>query len=428
MALPAESLIAHTLRKMKASMAEKARREEGRIRSGLLFTGNVHDAVPRRLLLDTRLSPLDKTAWMMIRLHALSNEGAVFPTYDELQLQLASPGSGKASRETVSRVLTMLRLTGWLSLCKRVRDEKGRIRGNIYALHDEPLGCCDAEKFDPRYLDMVLDSACKNRNKTIRYTAREVLSDIKNEPGMRHYHSHITLFESRMGAAQTPSQMAARQRVNPAVNGRAAKSGSESAQPPVCASVTELSAQVTELCTAVTEPGEKTEVTQRSTDSEQPEKSVSYHTVRKPNHYVRNITHSMKKNTYVLPDALKSQLSVEDTGMLTKQLQALPETLAEGVLDSLSQMLSKNTLQNPVGWMLAVMKRAREGNFNSPDMSRSGTIQSQPARPSSQSGHGCDERERRRREVASPEKARNIVAEFRASIQRANAARLAMRG
>ncbi len=68
--------------------------------------------------------PLDKTAWMMIRLHALNNEGAVFPTYDELQLQLASPGCGKASRETVSRVLTMLRLTGWLSLCKRVRDEK----------------------------------------------------------------------------------------------------------------------------------------------------------------------------------------------------------------------------------------------------------------------------------------------------------------
>ncbi|HCP3123225.1 TPA: helix-turn-helix domain-containing protein, partial [Escherichia coli] len=136
MALPAESLIAHTLRKMKASMAEKASREDGRIRSGLLFTGNVHDSYPRRLLLDTRLSPLDKTAWMMIRLHALNNEGAVFPTYDELQLQLASPGCGKASRETVSRVLTMLRLTGWLSLCKRVRDEKGRVRGNIYALHD----------------------------------------------------------------------------------------------------------------------------------------------------------------------------------------------------------------------------------------------------------------------------------------------------
>ncbi|ELT6990852.1 TPA: STY4528 family pathogenicity island replication protein, partial [Escherichia coli] len=229
MALPAESLIAHTLRKMKASMAEKASREDGRIRSGLLFTGNVHDSYPRRLLLDTRLSPLDKTAWMMIRLHALNNEGAVFPTYDELQLQLASPGRGKASRETVSRVLTMLRLTGWLSLCKRVRDEKGRVRGNIYALHDEPLTCCDAEKFDPRYLDMVLDTVSRSRNKTIRHTASEVLSDIKNEPGMRHYHSHITLFESRMGAAQTPGQLAARQRVNPMVNENTGReSGSDS--------------------------------------------------------------------------------------------------------------------------------------------------------------------------------------------------------
>ncbi|WP_281220988.1 STY4528 family pathogenicity island replication protein [Escherichia coli] len=387
MALPAESLIAHTLRKMKASMAEKASREDGRIRSGLLFTGNVHDSYPRRLLLDTRLSPLDKTAWMMIRLHALNNEGAVFPTYDELQLQLASPGCGKASRETVSRVLTMLRLTGWLSLCKRVRDEKGRVRGNIYALHDEPLTCCDAEKFDPRYLDMVLDTVSRSRNKTIRHTASEVLSDIKNEPGMRHYHSHITLFESRMGAAQTPGQLAARQRVNPMVN---ENTGRES-----------------------------------GSDSVPPEKSVTYHSVRKPNNYVRNITHSVIKNTYVLPESVKSQISTEDTDMLTKQLQALPEELAGSVLSSLSQMLSKNTLQNPVGWMLAVMKRAREGSFNTPDMSVHESRS--PARAPYQPVYNRDERERRRRKVASPETVSNIVAEFRASLKRANAARLAAR-
>ncbi|POS52075.1 STY4528 family pathogenicity island replication protein [Escherichia coli] len=387
MALPAESLIAHTLRKMKASMAEKASREDGRIRSGLLFTGNVHDSYPRRLLLDTRLSPLDKTAWMMIRLHALNNEGAVFPTYDELQLQLASPGRGKASRETVSRVLTMLRLTGWLSLCKRVRDEKGRVRGNIYALHDEPLTCCDAEKFDPRYLDMVLDTVSRSRNKTIRHTASEVLSDIKNEPGMRHYHSHITLFESRMGAAQTPGQLAARQRVNPMVN---ENTGRES-----------------------------------GSDSVLPEKSVTYYSVRKPNNYVRNITHSVIKNTYVLPESVKSQISAEDTDMLTKQLQALPEELAGSVLSSLLQMLSKNTLQNPVGWMLAVMKLAREGRFNTPDMSVHESRS--PARAPYQPVYNRDERERRRGKVASPETVSNIVAEFRASLKRANAARLAAR-
>lgn len=129
MSLPAESLIAYTLDKMNARLAASPRRDDGRIRNGLLFTGNVHDSIPRRLLLDTRLSPLDKMGWMMIRLYAQNNEGAVFPSYDELQLQLASPGKGKASRETVSRVLLMLRITGWLSLCKRVRDDKGRCGG-----------------------------------------------------------------------------------------------------------------------------------------------------------------------------------------------------------------------------------------------------------------------------------------------------------
>ncbi|WP_179627453.1 STY4528 family pathogenicity island replication protein, partial [Escherichia coli] len=211
MALPAESLIAYTLEKMKYRMATGARKEEGRIRSGLLFTGNVHDAIPRRLLLDTRLSPLDKMAWMMIRLYAQNNEGAIFPTYDELQLQLASPGKGKASRETVSRVLLMLRITGWLSLCKRVRDDKGRVRGNIYAQHDEPLTFCDAEAMDPRYLDMVAE-ACMSRNRTISQTARDILGEIKHDPGMRHYHSHISQMEARIGSAQTPGQMAARQR------------------------------------------------------------------------------------------------------------------------------------------------------------------------------------------------------------------------
>ncbi len=95
MTLPVDSLIAYTLEKMQERIVQKGRQQDGKIQSGLLFTGNVHDAIPRRLLLDTRLSPLDKMAWMMIRLYAQNNEGAVFPTYDELQLQLASRGKEK---------------------------------------------------------------------------------------------------------------------------------------------------------------------------------------------------------------------------------------------------------------------------------------------------------------------------------------------
>ncbi|HCL7144819.1 TPA: helix-turn-helix domain-containing protein [Escherichia coli] len=394
MALPAESLIAYTLEKMKYRMATGARKEEGRIRSGLLFTGNVHDAIPRRLLLDTRLSPLDKMAWMMIRLYAQNNEGAIFPTYDELQLQLASPGKGKASRETVSRVLLMLRITGWLSLCKRVRDDKGRVRGNIYAQHDEPLTFCDAEAMDPRYLDMVAE-ACMSRNRTISQTARDILGEIKNDPGMRHYHSHISQLEARIGSAQTPGQMAARQRVT---EGRM-QPGSE------------------------TEPGKKTGQKRQSSDPEPSGKSAGYHRVRKPNHYVRNITHSVIKNTYVLPASLTGQIREEDAIMLTSQLQALPEALAQGGLESLSGMLGSQSLQNPVGWLLAVLKRAREGNFY-PAKQKQRVAVSAPM----QAGAGDRSTSqpvvtRKRTEPISAERLSGIVAGLRASLRNRSAIR-----
>lgn len=208
MTIPADSIVAHTLSRMQRNLERRADIGDVTLeRSGLLFMGNVHDAFPRQLFLDPRLSPLDKTAWVMIRLYAQQNEGAVFPTYDELQVQLASAHSEKASRDTVSRVLLMLRLTGWLSLCKRVRDDRCRVRGNIYAQHDEPLGYRDAETFDPGWLTLVEES-CLSKNKAVRMTALTVVNDILQDPGMRHRHSRLAIIESRLNAPTTPEQMA----------------------------------------------------------------------------------------------------------------------------------------------------------------------------------------------------------------------------
>jgi len=349
MALATESLIAHTLKKMKARIVADDR--DGRIQSGLLFTGNVHDAYPRQLLLDTRLSPLDKMAWMIIRLYAQHNEGAIFPTYDELQLQLASPGKGKASRETVSRVLMMLRLTGWLSLCRRVRDEHGRVRGNIYAQHDEPLTAYDADQLDPLWLDMVT-AACRNRNKTISATARGIVSDIRHDPTLRHYHSHLAQIEARLDAPQTPQQMAK----------RVAASLSPASEPSL--SETELSKNT---LSSETEPGDKNVSVQLSSVSEPPVKPGLSDSVRDPNHkYVRNITQSVKRNTYVLPEWFAERVGQDDRGALTSQLQAQPEEMANYILSCLEQT---NPPRNPVGWMLAMLKKAREGKLNIQDNS-----------------------------------------------------------
>ncbi|MBD2783729.1 helix-turn-helix domain-containing protein, partial [Xenorhabdus sp. DI] len=370
MDLPADSLIAHTIAKMKTRLETRADGDVSQLRSGLLFMGNIQDAYPRRLLLDSRLSPLDKMGWMMIRLYAQQNEGAVFPSYDELQVLLASPYKGKASRETVSRVLLMLRITGWLSLCKRIRDENGRVRGNIYAQHDEPLTCRDAETFDPGWLDTVAE-ACRSKNRTLSQTAWEVLTEIKADPLMRHRHSHIRLLEDRLGASQTPQQAVIRQTIT-----------SSSPQPAMQA---ELSRKI---------PGSETELSLRkpqpalNSESELSLKSMSYHQATKPNCNVRSFTQSVNKKTYVdqqagisLPEGLCRQLDADDVQMLNNQLQALPAEQGQVVLGSLDNALQTGKIGNPVGWLLTVMKRAREGKlFVQPGQGESAAMAAEPVK------------------------------------------------
>ncbi|CAI1228582.1 STY4528 family pathogenicity island replication protein [Serratia quinivorans] len=361
---PDDSLITFTLEQMNARLAERigAEKHAGvpdvtNLRSGLLFMGNVHDSIPRRLLLDTRLSPLDKTAWIMIRLYAQQNQGAVFPTYDELQLQLASPFNGKASRETVSRVLLMLRLTGWLSLCRRVRDDKGRVKGNIYAQHDEPLSARDAETLDPTWLDTVA-MGCAHKNRTISQTAWAVLSDIQNDPTMRHQHSQMAAIAERLGSPQTPQQMAVR------VSQR---------QAPPPSSDAELSKKSPGSDTELSQikPGSDTELSVKqgsktpSSFSELILESATYGASTQPNCNVRSFTQSVNKTTYVpeLPAELQSSMAADDQRQVVAQLQALPEACARQVLESLGQAMAKGSLNNPTGWLLAVIKRARNGEL-----------------------------------------------------------------
>ncbi|WP_187651885.1 STY4528 family pathogenicity island replication protein [Xenorhabdus sp. TS4] len=352
MNLSADSIIAHTIAKMKMRLEKQADNDVSQLRSGLLFMGNIQDAYPRRLLLDDRLSPLDKTGWMMIRLYAQHHEGAVFPSYDELQVLLASPYKGKASRETVSRVLLMLRITGWLSLCKRIRDEHGRVRGNIYAQHDEPLTCRDAEMLDPHWLDTVAE-ACRSKNRTISQTARDVLTDIKDDPLMRHRHSHIHLLEARLNAVQTPQQSIMRQKLGSELQKEAVQTELRGIQP----------GSETELSPLMGRAG-------LNSVSELSLQSTSYSGSAKPNRYVRSFTQSVNKKTYVdpqsaffLPEGLCRQLEPEAVTMLNSQLQALPAEQAQTVLNCLGKALRDGKISNPVGWLLVMMKRAREGKL-----------------------------------------------------------------
>ncbi|WP_215845212.1 STY4528 family pathogenicity island replication protein, partial [Candidatus Pantoea bituminis] len=315
MILPDDSLIHQAVTKLTERLTARLPEEQNSyVRGGLLFTGNVHDSMPRRLLLDQRLSPLDKMGWIIIRLHASGNDGAVFPSYEELQLQLATPGKGRASKETISRILLMLRITGWLSLCKRVRDEKGRVRGNIYAQHDEPLSFADAETFDPHWLKTVAE-ACLSTNRTISTTAKTIINEIRLDPAMHHHRSYLQMIEVRLGSAQNPGELTCRAAV--VQSGRSPGSDSELSL--------KLRAQ---------KPGSDTERSDYAGDNSR---------VRNPNSYVRSSTTNTNK-TYVtgspcLPDNFASLLKPEDRDMVNRQLQALPPDRSALVLSNVIRAL-----------------------------------------------------------------------------------------
>ncbi|MDC9612939.1 STY4528 family pathogenicity island replication protein [Xenorhabdus khoisanae] len=359
MAVPTESLINFTLEKMQQRLISQNATTSGMVKSvqsGLIFAGNIHDSIPRQLLLDSRLSPIDKIAWMMIRLYALKNDGAVFPTYDELQVQLASSTSEKASRETVSRAILMLRITGWLSLCKRVRDSSGCIRGNIYMQHDEPISAFDAETLDPYWLD-TLERACKTKNKGVRNTAISILQEVKDDPFMKHQHSRIKIIENRLGVLQSPKQLVVEK--NTILDSEILPQTKNRTKLKTLSSKTELS--------------KKEQEPLLSSNSELSNKSTSYVKNGKSNCYVRNITHSVKetygsgkKSTKHLSfsDRLSAQMSEKDKVMLLEQLTHLPTEQTNSILNQLESGVLSGSVKNVVAYGLTLLKSAREGRYS----------------------------------------------------------------
>jgi hypothetical protein len=78
--------------------------------------------------------------------------------------------------------LAILRLTRWITLHQRVRDAKGRWRGNVYILHDEPLPLADTLHLDPEYM-AFLRTATTHRHRRVQTVAREVLRTLEEDIG-----------------------------------------------------------------------------------------------------------------------------------------------------------------------------------------------------------------------------------------------------
>ncbi len=142
----------------------------------MLFLGNRHQSFPTAVVKDPVLEPVDKLVWMVIMLSVRETGGTTaFPGYDSIGKM-----ANVSSRSTIARAIAILRATRWLTLCARVRKTSGRFRGNVYALHDEPLPLADALHLDADYMSF-LENALGHGHARVRTVAQGVLDSMDED-------------------------------------------------------------------------------------------------------------------------------------------------------------------------------------------------------------------------------------------------------
>lgn len=137
---------------------------------------------PKALLLDERLTPLERNAWLTFRALA-GSDGTVVLSYDALRGYLPSaPGSKRAALETVSRAVLCLRLSTWIALVEYRRNPMtGFSMASRYAVHNQPLAFDDACMEDEDYLPL-LERALGHASATIRQLAQSILDEAMRHP------------------------------------------------------------------------------------------------------------------------------------------------------------------------------------------------------------------------------------------------------
>ncbi|WP_339467120.1 STY4528 family pathogenicity island replication protein [Pseudomonas capeferrum] len=140
-----------------------------------------NNPLPQTLLLDRRLTPLERNTWQVLR-WLITERKVKTPRYQDLQPYLAtSPCGAQASRETIARALNVLRTTRWLSLVERSRDANGCLRGCVYVLHGDPLTAAEQLELDSGYA-ALLQQNLAHATKGVRDVTQHVIAEIQADP------------------------------------------------------------------------------------------------------------------------------------------------------------------------------------------------------------------------------------------------------
>ena len=313
------------------------------VSDAFLYSGNRHESVPRALFLDRRLTPLERNAWQVFRLQLQSDGVTAFPTYDQLRPYLASmPCAAQASHETVARALTLLRLTRWLSLVRRRRDPKtGRILGNLYVLHDEPLMPFEAMQLDPDYLGLV-SQALTHAAKAVQIVGMNTLREIAEDPMLngRTLPTRLQVLAQRMARNEWADASYPQEPVD---------HESEEGQAVLLRNLNGPSSE--------SEAGLKPAL-DGSLRNPKEDRTVRMDRINQ----VRTVPRAKSLQHLRLPERLLRLKDEQQSGALVA-LQQVDESLRQAVLDEWDARCRNSAVRNPAGYLFGIIQKAIRGEF-----------------------------------------------------------------
>lgn len=317
------------------ALVERRGKQNADRNDAILFLGNRHETVPRKLLIDERLGSTEKIAWQMIQLLANDLSRVAFPTYEQLRPLLRSRAGESASKATVNRVISILRLTRWLTLGKRVRDpNNGYVLGNVYLLHDEPLTAAECNQVDPEYFEFVLKSL-SHQNKSIAEAAESVVDDVI-ESGLKVPSRLEVIFD----------------RVN---------------------TFTEFSSRTQSKNNDLTlssrgEPSEYSQRTKLSSRGEPSLKSTGYDSVLVENPVptvVSKVSNSIVSTTSLEWHSVFSTMETNVLDTFMNRVKEIPDEIKQPVVDECAgRLLLDKTIKKPGPYLASIVMRALTNRFN----------------------------------------------------------------
>ncbi|HEY0201298.1 MAG TPA: STY4528 family pathogenicity island replication protein [Burkholderiaceae bacterium] len=140
-------------------------------------------ATPASLMLDARLTPLERNGWQVLRMLRSAEGISPLANLGQLRRYLTSTPLGqRAGYETARRVLVVLRLTGWISLVGQHRDPlTGHVLSELYQVHESALHFQQASALDAS-LPALLQASIGHENNQVDRVAVHIQATLAQAP------------------------------------------------------------------------------------------------------------------------------------------------------------------------------------------------------------------------------------------------------